>query len=282
VTVETSKHRTFQFLERSIVPDNMLIAIALDDAAALATLSSRIHVTWALAAGGRLGIGNDPRYNKSRCFDPFPFPELTAAQRATLRQLGEELDAHRKERQQAHPTLILTQMYNVLEKLRAGEALDAKDKQIYGDGLIGILKDIHDRIDAAVAAAYGWPADLSDDDILTNLVALNRERSEEEARGHVRWLRPDYQNPNGTQAATGRQVELDVAAAATTGKFPWPKSLPDQIAAVRETLSDMGEATPEQIARRFQRARTASVQPLLESLAALGQAERIDGDRYAA
>jgi len=73
-TVETTKHPVFQFLGAEVVPDNMLIAIGLDDAAALATLSSRVHVTWALAAGGRLGIGNDPRYNKFRCFDPFPSP----------------------------------------------------------------------------------------------------------------------------------------------------------------------------------------------------------------
>jgi len=76
-TVETTKHRTCQFLAAETLPDNMLIAIGLDDAAQLAILSSRFHVVWALAAGGRLGFGNDPRYNKSRCFDPFPFPEAT-------------------------------------------------------------------------------------------------------------------------------------------------------------------------------------------------------------
>jgi len=71
VTVETSKHRFFQFLPAGTHADNMLIAIGLDDPAALAILSSRFHVTWAMTAGGRLGFGNDPRYNKSKCFDPF-------------------------------------------------------------------------------------------------------------------------------------------------------------------------------------------------------------------
>ena len=51
-TVETSKHRFFVFLDGSILPDNMLINIALDDAFYLGVLSSRVHVTWALAAGG--------------------------------------------------------------------------------------------------------------------------------------------------------------------------------------------------------------------------------------
>ncbi len=53
----------------------MLIAIASADALHLGVLSSAVHVHWALAAGGRLGVGNDPRYNKSRCFETFPFPD---------------------------------------------------------------------------------------------------------------------------------------------------------------------------------------------------------------
>jgi hypothetical protein len=281
-TVETTKHRVFQFLDRSILPDNMLIAIGLDDAAMLTVLSSRINVVWALAAGGRLGYGNDPRYNKSRCFDPFPFPDLTDDLRTRLRALGEELGSHRKRQQAAHPKLTLTQMYNVLEKLRAGETIEGKDREIYDQGLIGILKDLHDQIDAAVAEAYGWPVDLSDEDILFRLVALNKERAEEEARGHIRWLRPDYQNPEGRVAAKGKTKDMDLGITAKVEKAPWPKTLPDQIAAVREALTEMGEATPDQIARRFMRARTTSVQPLLESLAALGQAERVEDDRYAA
>ncbi|SDJ55485.1 Type II restriction/modification system, DNA methylase subunit YeeA [Salipiger marinus] len=278
-TVETTKHRVFQFLEAEVIPDNMLVVIGLDDAAALATLSSRIHVTWALAAGGRLGIGNDPRYNKSRCFDPFPFPDLTPSQRTTLRQLGEELDAHRKERQVRHPKLTLTQMYNTLEKLRAGQMIEGKDKLVYDDGLIGLLKDIHDRIDAAVAEAYGWPAALSENDILMNLVDLHRERAAEEARGHVRWLRPEYQNPEGRtdQAKTG---VLEIAAAAKTGKTPWPKTLPDQIAAVRGVLEDLGEADAETVARTFMRGRATSVERLLETLAGLGMAEITSEGRY--
>ena len=93
-TTETSKHRFFRFLDPSTIPDHMVVAIALDDAYALGILSSSIHVLWSLAAGGRLGVGNDPRYNKSRCFDPFPFPVSTESQQARIRELGEALDAH--------------------------------------------------------------------------------------------------------------------------------------------------------------------------------------------
>jgi hypothetical protein len=281
-TVETMKHRIFQFLDASVLPDNKLIVLCVSESERLAILSSRLHVCWSLAAGSWLGVGNDPVYAKTRCFDPFPFPDLTEDQKTHLRQLGENLDAHRKRQQAAHPKLTLTQMYNVLEKLRAGDTVEGKDKEIYDQGLIGILRDLHDQIDVVVAEAYGWPVDLSDEDILLRLVALNKERAEEEARGQIRWLRPDYQNPTGAQATKGKTTEMDLGAIAKIEKAPWPKTLPDQIAAVREALSEMGEATPDQIARRFMRARTTSVQPLLDSLAALGQAEKGDDGRYAA
>lgn len=268
-------------LDSTILPDNMLIAISLSEFSALSVLSSRIHVTWALKAGGTLE--DRPRYNKTVCFDPFPFPDPTEAQKETLRALGEELDAHRKRQQAEHPKLTLTQMYNVLEKLRAGETIEGKDREIYDQGLVGILRDIHDRIDAAVAQAYGWPVDLDDEEILFRLVDLNKERAAEEAAGHIRWLRPDYQNPQGRKSeAKGKQTELAVGTAETVSKAPWPKTLPEQIAAVHEALAELGEASPEQIARRFQRARTASVAPLLDSLAAIGQAQRLDDDRFAA
>ncbi len=158
-TVETSKHRFFVFLDASILPDNMLVNIALDDAHFLGVLSSRIHVTWALAAGGRLGVGNDPRYNKSRCFEPFPFPAATGAQQDRIRAIADEVDAHRKRQQAQHPKLTLTDMYNVLEKLRSGEALTAKERQVHEQGLVSVLKQLHDELDLAVFDAYGWPSD---------------------------------------------------------------------------------------------------------------------------
>jgi hypothetical protein len=96
VTVETAKHRVFQFLDASVLPDNMLVAVASDDAWHLGVLSSRIHGLWALRAGGWLGVGNDPRYSKSRCFDPFPFPQATEIQKAAISAAAEDIDAHRK------------------------------------------------------------------------------------------------------------------------------------------------------------------------------------------
>jgi len=231
-------------------------------------------------AGGTLE--DRPVYNHSVCLNPFPFPDPTEAQKTRLRSLGEQLDGHRKERQKAHPKLTLTGMYNVLEKLRANERIEGKDREIYDQGLIGILRDLHDQIDRAVAEAYGWPADLSDDDILHRLVDLNSTRAAEESRGHIRYLRPAYQNPEGRAAqAKDEQDAMDLGPKDTAAKDPWPKSLPEQIAAVRAALSDLGEATPEQVARQFQRGRAGTVQPLLESLTALGQARLTEGGRFA-
>lgn len=283
VTSRTATHRIFQLWTTTDLPESEVVVVASNNAEVLANLSSRQHHVFSLASCGWMGVGNDPRYNNSICFDPFPFPDTTEAQKTRLRALGEELDAHRKAQQAAHPKLTLTAMYNVLEKLRVGERIEGRDKETYDQGLVGILRDIHDRIDAAVADAYGWGADLSDDDILHRLVDLNRARAAEEAQGLIRWLRPEYQNPVGTVTnARGQQAELDAGTVPDTDdKAAWPKTLPEQIAAVRSALSDLGEATPAQVARQFKRARASSVQPLLESLSALNQARSLDDGRFA-
>jgi len=67
----------------------------------------------------------------------------------------EQLDAHRKRQQEQHPKLTMTGMYNVLEKLRAGETLTDKERTIHEQGLVSVLRQIHD--DADVFEAYGWP-----------------------------------------------------------------------------------------------------------------------------
>ena len=83
----------------------MRVCIATEEAFHLGVLSSRFHAAWALASGGRLGVGNDPRYNKTRCFDPFPVPDATVGQRNKIAALAEELDALRRARLDAHKQL---------------------------------------------------------------------------------------------------------------------------------------------------------------------------------
>ena len=113
-TVETAKHRLFTFLDADILPDNKLINIALAEPEFYGVLSSRLHVLWSLRAGSRLGVGNDPVYVKTTCFEKFPFPNLTAQQKITIGDLAERIDNHRKQQQAQHPKLTLTNIYNVL------------------------------------------------------------------------------------------------------------------------------------------------------------------------
>jgi len=104
-TVETAKHRTFVFLDQSILPDNKLVAIATDDAFVLGVLSSRVHIAWSLTAGSWLGVGNDSVYVKTRCFEPFPFPLCEETQKENIRKLAEAIDTHRKRQQVLYPSL---------------------------------------------------------------------------------------------------------------------------------------------------------------------------------
>ena len=313
-TVLTARQRTFFFIDGAITPDQTIVVFGSDDALHLGVLSSVLHVTWALAAGGRLGVGNDPRYNKLRCFEAFPFPVPDEPEITRLRALAEQLDAHRKRQQAAHTDLTLTGMYNVLDKLRSGEPLTAKERSIHEHGLVSVLRQLHDEIDAAVLDAYGWsdllpllrvahgnnaPAERSnredarrtfDEAILERLVALNAERAAEEARGLVRWLRPEFQNPSAQAAPEQSDLDPathdDTASATAAGSKPqpWPKDTVAQVRAVADTLA--ASPTPlgvNDIAARF----TARgpwkkrLPQLLDMLVALGRARASDG-RYTA
>ena len=343
-TVETAKHRVFQFLDTDVLPDNKIVAIAESGAWFLGMLSSSQHSIWALATGSRLGVGNDPVYVKSRCFETFPFPAFGPATKfnqpldfaigdapsatygddpwqlaCRIEELGESIDAHRKRQQRDFPALTLTGMYNVLEKLRSGEALNAKDKTIHEQGLVSVLKQYHDELDSAVLAAYGWndlaplqqavngnaaPATLGlesraaahqalTDALLERLVALNAERAAEEARGDIRWLRPDFQNPqrdderpSGRQQSIALPEEAESEATETSvaplEAQPWPKEPAEQARAVAEALGPQPQ-TLEQIAARFKGKGPwkKRLPALLQMLVALGRA-REEGERFVA
>jgi hypothetical protein len=235
-TPATSKHRVFQFYDMKILPDDAIISVASEDAYILGILSSYIHICWAIATGGDLG-GNTPRYNNSRCFQTFPFPNASEEQKQTIRTIAENLDAHRKQQQALHPTLTITDMYNVLEKLRTRESLNAKEQKIHEHGLVSILLQFHNELNAAVFAAYGWPANLTEDEILEKLVVLNKERAAEEARGLIRWLRPEYQNPQGVRQTGIAIQEREPAETVTAPELlEWPKTLSEQAQAVQRIL----------------------------------------------
>jgi hypothetical protein len=182
----------------------------------------------------------------------------------------------------------------VLEKLRSGETLSANDQAIHEKGLVSVLRSLHDDLDEAVLAAYGWtdltlPADV--DALFQRLVDLNGKRAAEESAGTVRYLRPLIQKP----VSTIEQGKLDVGAAApqsapaatttpsTIAKRPWPSELPTQIKAVADTLAMAGQpATIEVIGSWFSgkgpwRKRLPVI---LQSLEAMGRVRRLDDGRW--
>ncbi len=307
----TAKHRTFVFVKADDICDSTTVMFALPDGLHMGGLSSSPHVLWSMAAGGRLGVGNDSRYNKSKCFEAFPFPAedtgLTPELTERIRTLAEQLDAHRKQQQSAHPDITLTGMYNVLDKLRNGEALSAKDKTIHEQGLVSVLRTLHDELDAAVLAAYGWsdlgsapcgPDEASTaaraawtDALLQRLVDLNTRRALEEASGTVRWLRPEFQNAAQASTAAAEQTAMDLGSTDTANdaeeteaptpaakpatQQPWPATLPEQIKAVADVLSASTIALDmDAIAAHFKaKGRWRERLPvILETLVAVGRA----------
>lgn len=309
-TTRTAKFRIFSFVPGSLIAESKIIAVADDDPIKLGMLSSRPHVLFSLRAGGWLGVGNDPTYNHTDCFDPFPFPTPDLETAAEIRAIAEELDAHRKARQAEHPGLTLTDMYNVLEKLRSGVTLNDDDRLIKDHGLVLMLNEYHDRLDAAVARAYGWPADLTDEQILEKLVALNAERAEEERNGKVRWLRPDYQIPRFGSAEekarwqreqTGERPSSDVGIRPTQGilalpdelsemtprgedeaakpKFPTNDEMAETAAVMTALLASAKPMTPTEVARRFKggRQNERRVKLVIDALARLGHVGSVDG-----
>lgn len=228
-----------------------------------------------------------PRYNKSVCFDPFPFPAATDEQREKIARIAEALDKHRKDAQGAHPEITLTKMYNVLEKVKAGQqaTLSANEKLIFDHALILILKELHEELDAAVAEAYGWPVDLAEEEVLARLVALNKARAAEEAKGFVRWLRPEYQIPRFGSAAE-KLAQFDMGEeqqpkkpAEKKDKPIFPTAPVAQGAAIMAALASAeGHVTAANLASTFKQGKKCEtrVAETLKSLAATGYVSAFD------
>ena len=283
-TPETARHRYFTILEADIAPDNMLTVIATEDCFALGVLSSSIHVEWSLAAGGRLGVGNDPRYNKTLCFDPFPFPDPSPALRTGIATLAESLDAHRAAAIARDERVTMTGMYNVVEKLRSNEPLTRKERAIHELAACGILRDMHDQLDVLVAEAYGWPWPLSTEEILERLVALHDVRVAEEAQGIVRWLRPEFQAPGSTITAPAAELALTTnttASASTAEPTLWPAQAIEQIATLKRLVSTH-TLTVDTALQNFRGAQRELVARHLETLAILGEVREVEAGSYTA
>ena len=170
VTPAAGPRRVFSWLPAETLPERRLIVFVRDDDWSFGVLHSNIHRVWALRQGTRPAAGTPRfRYSPAACFETFPFPwppatplgKLTRAQeeqRTAIAQAARALDAARHEwlGDRSDPRRTLTALYNARPSW---------------------LQQVHSDLDAAVAAAFGWPADLADEEILTRLLALNRERA---------------------------------------------------------------------------------------------------------
>lgn len=196
VTTTVSKHRPFAWEAAPTVPDHQVIAIVRDDDTTFGILHSRFHELWSLRMG--TSLEDRPRYTPTTTFETFPFPRgLTpntsaaayaddpralaiATAAARLNELRENwlnpADLIRRE-----PEVIPGYPDRILPvSLEAAKLLQKRTLTNLYNERPAWLDHIHKALDAAVAAAYGWPADLSDDEVLARLFALNQKRAAEQ------------------------------------------------------------------------------------------------------
>ncbi len=162
-TPRVAKHRVYVWMEGSLLPSDATVVFARDDDYFFGVLHSRAHELWARATGTQLReVESGFRYTPTTCFETFPFPRPTPEQEAAIASAAAELNRLRENRLNP-PGLdeadlkkrTLTNLYN--------------ERPTW-------LANAHRKLDEAVFAAYGWPPDLADADVLARLLALNLER----------------------------------------------------------------------------------------------------------
>ena len=199
VTPEVSRHRVFVWLERGSCPDHRLIVIARSDDTTFGILHSRFHEVWSLRMGGSMESGN-PVYSTTTTFDTFPFPaglepNVPAADYASDPRAIAIADAARNlvtlRNRWLNPPEWVEWVAEpvpgypkrpVPRNADAATALKQRTLTKLYNARPTWLSHAHEALDAAVAEAYGWPVDISEDDALAALLALNLERSGAEAR----------------------------------------------------------------------------------------------------
>ena len=173
-TPETSTHRFFTWITDNSVPDVSVVVILRSDDFAFGVLASRAHSLWSLAQASRIGAGDDPRYMPTRTFLTFPFPwPLDMSDDA----LSDAQIEHRDVISAAAASLNeQREAWLNPPNLDPAELRQHTMTNLYNDPPTW-LQIAHREVDEAVFAAYEWPADLPDDEILERLLELNLERA---------------------------------------------------------------------------------------------------------
>ena len=188
-TPTVAKHRLFAWFDSRVCPDHQLIAIARDDDTTFGILHSRSHELWSLRLG--TSLEDRPRYTPTTTFETFPFPHglapnIPAAEYANdphaiaiaeaARRLVELRDRWLNPPEWVEWVDEPVPGYPKRPVPRDEETAKALNKctltNLY-NARPQWLVNAHADLDAAVAAAYGWSADISDDDVLRELLALN-------------------------------------------------------------------------------------------------------------
>ena len=168
-TSQVAKHRLFVWVPTHTLPANVVIAFARDDDYFFGILHSRIHALWAQSQGTQLEAR--PRYTPRSTFETFPFPYPTSEQRQDITEAAKHLD-----------TLREGWLNPSSGDINRSELRRRTLTNLYNDPPTW-LRLAHNRLDGAVSAAYGWPVDLTDGEIIARLLELNLER---EAVGYDR------------------------------------------------------------------------------------------------
>jgi type II restriction/modification system DNA methylase subunit YeeA len=167
VTPRVSKHRLFAWVAAQALIDSAAFLFARDDDYFFGVMHSRAHELWALRLG--TSLEDRPRYTPTTCFETFPFPWPPGQEPADDPRVGAIAQAARE----------LVQLRDAW--LNPPGASDAELKKRTLTNLYNArptwLDNAHRKLDAAVCAAYGWPATLSDEEILEQLLALNLARA---------------------------------------------------------------------------------------------------------
>jgi methylase of polypeptide subunit release factors len=162
-TVRHSKHRIFAWLSGSVLPDSALVAVARADDYTFGILQSRAHELWARATGTQVReVESGFRYTPTTCFETFPFPRPTDEQRERVGEAARRL-VELRDGWLNPPDLAPTE----LEKRTLTNLYNQRPTW---------LANVHADLDADVSAAYGWPTDLTETEVLERLLALNLER----------------------------------------------------------------------------------------------------------
>ena len=202
-----SKHRLFAWLPEIQIPENADIVIARSDDTTFGILHSRFHELWSLSLCTWMGVGNDPRYTPTTCFETFPFPahltpKDTAGWRGVIpadcpvKAVAEKIAAAAEKLNSLReawlnpPEWVDWVITPEEEKAgfpkrpvaKPGHEADVKKRTLTNlyNARPAWLDLAHKELDAAVAEAYGWAdytPEMPDEEILRRLLALNLERS---------------------------------------------------------------------------------------------------------